>query len=42
MDKKVSTFKRRIIEYKDFISNGCTFYPRRVEIEVKLFTMVRE
>ena len=32
MDKKVSTFKRRIIEYKDFISNGCTFYPRRVEI----------
>lgn len=33
MDKKVSTFKRRIIEYKDFISNGCTFYPRRVEIE---------
>ena len=33
MDKTVITFKRRILEYKDFLANGCTFYPRRIEIE---------
>lgn len=33
LDKIVITFKRRILEYKDFLTNGCTFYPRRIEIE---------
>ncbi len=33
MDTKVATIKRRIIEYKDFIAAGYTYYPRRIEIE---------
>jgi len=33
MDTKVKTFKKRILEYKDFLTRGCTFYPRRIEIE---------
>ena len=33
MDTKVATIKRKIIEYKDFIAAGYTYYPRRIEIE---------
>jgi len=33
MDKNVAVFKRRILEYKDYISSGYTFYPRRIEID---------
>ena len=33
LDKIVITFKRRMLEYKDFLTNGCSFYPRRIEIE---------
>jgi len=33
MDKTVGTFKKRILDYKDFLTRGCTFYPRRIEID---------
>ena len=33
MDDTVQAFKRRILEYKDYISSGYTFYPRRIEID---------
>ncbi len=33
MKKKSDIFERRLIEYKNFLSDGCTFYPRRIEID---------
>jgi hypothetical protein len=33
MDQNVLVFKRRILEYKDYISSGYTFYPRKIEID---------
>jgi hypothetical protein len=31
--KDAVIFEKRIIEYKDFLNQGCTFYPRRIVIE---------
>lgn len=33
LDTKVNTYQRRLLEYKDFVASGCTFYPRRLEID---------
>ncbi len=33
MDTIVRKLKNRLLEYKDFLANNCTFYPRRIEIE---------
>ena len=33
MKKNSDVFKRRCIEYKNFLANNCTFYPRRIEID---------
>ena len=31
--KEAIIFEKRIIEYQDFLSQGCTFYPRKIVIE---------
>jgi len=33
MKKTKDIYQRRVIEYKNFLSNKCTFYPRRIEID---------
>ena len=33
MKKTSDIFRRRLIEYKNFLTNNCTFYPRRIEID---------
>ena len=33
MKKTSDIFKRRLIEYKNFLTDSCTFYPRRIEID---------
>lgn len=33
MEKTAGVFRRRIIEYKNFLSKKCTFYPQRIVVE---------
>jgi hypothetical protein len=33
MQNTISRYKKRIIEYQNFLTDGCTFYPRRVVVE---------
>jgi len=33
MQKTTSTFKRRLVEYKNFLTDKCTFYPRKIIVE---------
>ena len=33
MKKTSDIYKRKLIEYKNFLSNKSTFYPRRIEID---------
>ena len=33
MQNTIAKYERRIIEYQNFLTDGCTFYPRRVVVE---------
>jgi hypothetical protein len=33
MQNTIAKYERRIVEYQNFLTDGCTFYPRRVVIE---------